>query len=61
MTTCKDILAGIVDDAAGLLAAASAADVRTVVVAGEPLVEDGRHRVLDVPDRLGRAIEAVWA
>ena len=54
-------LAGTGDDAAGLLAAATAADVRTVVVAGEPLVEDGRHRRVDTASVLDTAIRAVWS
>jgi cytosine/adenosine deaminase-related metal-dependent hydrolase len=39
--------------------AASAADIRHVVVAGRVIVEDGRHVAIDVPDVLRRAIAAV--
>jgi formiminoglutamate deiminase len=43
-----------------IVAAACAADVFTVVVGGELLVDDGFHRFLDVPASLGRAIAAIW-
>lgn len=43
-----------------LLFAATAADVRTVVVEGEVVVAEGVHRLGDVPGLLRRAIEALW-
>jgi formiminoglutamate deiminase len=42
--------------AAHLLAAAAPADVDLVVVAGRAVVEDGRHRSLDVPAELALAV-----
>lgn len=42
--------------------AATAADVRHVVVSGRQIVRDGRHLLVDdVPAALARAIEAVTA
>ncbi|GAA4204244.1 formimidoylglutamate deiminase [Actinocatenispora rupis] len=42
--------------------AATAADVRHVVVAGREVVRDGVHQLVeDVPGRLDRAVRAVWA
>jgi cytosine/adenosine deaminase-related metal-dependent hydrolase len=61
VSTTSARLAGTGNDAAGLLAAASASDVKTVIVAGEVLVEDARHRDVDVPRRLQLAVEAAWA
>jgi formiminoglutamate deiminase len=54
-------LAGAADDAAILPAAivfsATAADVTDVIVAGEPVVRDGRHVLVDdVPERLRAAL-----
>jgi len=43
-----------------VVASACASDVSTVVVGGELLVESGRHRDLDVPTSLSRAVAAVW-
>jgi formiminoglutamate deiminase len=43
----------------GLVFAAGAADVRDVVVAGEPIVRDGIHRSLDVRSELASAVGAV--
>jgi formiminoglutamate deiminase len=40
--------------------AATAADVHHVVVAGRVVVEDGRHRRLDVAAELQRTIAAMW-
>jgi formiminoglutamate deiminase len=40
--------------------AATAADVRGVIVSGREIVRDGVHLVLDVPAELEAAIEAVW-
>jgi len=45
-----------------LVFAATAADVRQVVVGGRRVVEDGRHLLVgDVPAALARAIAAVWS
>ena len=41
--------------------AATAADVRHVLVDGNPVVEDGRHVAVDVPRELDEAIRAVMA
>jgi formiminoglutamate deiminase len=41
--------------------AASAADVRGLIVSGREVVRDGVHVALDVPGELAAAIEAVWA
>jgi formiminoglutamate deiminase len=46
---------------AGVVFAASAGDVTDVVVAGEHLVRDGRHRSIDVTAELDAAIRATWA
>lgn len=46
-------------DPAGLIFAATAADVTDVVVDGRPVVADGRHLHLDVPAELAAAIRAV--
>ncbi|WJK34690.1 formimidoylglutamate deiminase [Solwaraspora sp. WMMA2065] len=46
-------------DPAGLVFAATAADVTDVVVDGRPVVADGRHLHLDVPAELAAAIRAV--
>jgi len=40
--------------------AASAADVRRVIVSGHEVVRDGVHVALDVPAELAAAIQAVW-
>ncbi|MEU4676179.1 formimidoylglutamate deiminase [Micromonospora sp. NPDC023737] len=45
--------------AVGAFFAATAADVTTVVVDGRTVVADGRHRSVDVPTELGRAIAGV--
>ncbi len=42
-----------------VLFAATAADVRDVVVGGRRVVEDGRHATIDVPRALGESIAAV--
>jgi formiminoglutamate deiminase len=39
---------------------ASSADVDTVVVAGRPVVEAGRHRLGDVAQMLAKSVEALW-
>jgi formiminoglutamate deiminase len=45
-----------------LVFAATAADVRQVVVGGRRVVEDGRHLLVgDVPAALAKAIAAVWS
>ena len=41
--------------------AATAADVRGVVVGGRPIVRDGEHVGLDVAAELDAAVQAVWA
>jgi formiminoglutamate deiminase len=41
--------------------AASAADVRSVVVGGRPVVRDGRHLSLDVAGELEAAVAEAWA
>src|SRR4051794_27691364 len=41
--------------------AASAADVRGVIVSGREVVRDGVHVALDVPGELAAAIQTVWA
>lgn len=46
-------------DPAGLIFAATAADVTDVVVDGRPVVADGRHLHVDVPAELAAAIRAV--
>ncbi|WP_326555227.1 formimidoylglutamate deiminase [Micromonospora sp. NBC_01813] len=46
-------------DPAGLVFAATAADVTDVVVDGRPVVADGRHLHVDVPAELTAAIRAV--
>ncbi|WP_436523225.1 formimidoylglutamate deiminase [Actinoplanes sp. HUAS TT8] len=46
-------------DPAGLVFAATAADVTDVIVDGRPVVAEGRHRSIDVPDALRKAITAV--
>ena len=43
-----------------LVFAATAADVRGVIVAGRPVARDGAHLELDVARELRRSIEAVW-
>jgi cytosine/adenosine deaminase-related metal-dependent hydrolase len=44
----------------GIVFAATAADVATVVIAGQVVVEDGRHRLVEnVPEALHTAISAV--
>ncbi|HVX45752.1 MAG TPA: formimidoylglutamate deiminase [Mycobacteriales bacterium] len=43
-------------DPAQVLLAASVADVDTVLVGGDPVVRDGRHRLGDIPARLNSAI-----
>jgi cytosine/adenosine deaminase-related metal-dependent hydrolase len=40
--------------------AAAAPDVHTVIVDGQVVVEDGRHRLGDVGRLLARAIEPLW-
>ena len=47
------------DPAGSLLFAAGAADVQRVMVAGETIVAEGRHRQVDVADELSASIEAV--
>jgi formiminoglutamate deiminase len=47
--------------AAAAVFAASAADVRSVVVGGRPVVRDGRHLSLDVAGELGAAVAGAWA
>jgi formiminoglutamate deiminase len=47
-------------DPAQILLAATAADVDTVVVDGQPVVSGGRHRLGDVGALLGAAIEPLW-
>jgi cytosine/adenosine deaminase-related metal-dependent hydrolase len=47
-------------DPAQILLAATAADVDTVVVDGQPVVTGGRHRLGDVGALLGAAIEPRW-
>jgi len=47
-------------DPSQLLSAATAADVHTVLVDGEPVVREGRHRLGDVGAMLGAAIGALW-
>ena len=56
-------LAGIDPGHAGaaVVFAATASDVDHVVVGGRVVVADGRHRTIDVADRLGEAIAAVWS
>lgn len=46
-------------DPAGLVFAATAADVTDVIVDGRPVVAEGRHRTIDVPESLRTAIAAV--
>lgn len=54
-------LAGSGDDLlAAALFAATAADVRHVVVGGRHVVRDGRHHDVDVAAALHRSIESVW-
>ena len=45
---------------AGAVFAAAAADVTDVVVGGEHVVRDRRHRSIDVTTELDAAIRAVW-
>lgn len=47
-------------DPAQILLSATAADVRTVLVDGTPVVEDGRHRLGDVGRLLSDAIDPLW-
>jgi formiminoglutamate deiminase len=47
------------DLVAAVVFAAAAADVRDVVVGGEPVVHDGRHLRMDVPAELERTIGAL--
>jgi cytosine/adenosine deaminase-related metal-dependent hydrolase len=61
VSTTSARLSGFGGDVGGVLAGASAADVRTVVVAGEVVVEDGRHLSVDAPRVLDDAVRAVWA
>ncbi|WP_436492022.1 formimidoylglutamate deiminase [Actinokineospora sp. HUAS TT18] len=44
-----------------VMLAATASDVDTVVVGGEVIVREGRHRLGDVGAMLGEAIEGLWA
>ena len=45
----------------GVLFAAAAADVRTVVVAGREVVRDGAHVLIERPETvLAKEIEALW-
>jgi len=49
------------DAAAAAVFAASAADVRDVIVDGRAIVRDGHHcLIVDVQHALARSIEAVW-
>jgi len=49
------------DAAAAAVFAASAADVRDVIVDGRAIVQDGHHcLIVDVPHALARSVEAVW-
>ncbi len=48
------------DPAAGVVFAATAADVRHVVVGGEHVVHDGAHRAIDVAAELERSITDAW-
>jgi formiminoglutamate deiminase len=41
--------------------AASASDVRGVIVGGREVVRDGRHLEIDVPRELAASIEGIWA
>ena len=43
-----------------ILLSATAADIDTVVVSGEPIVEGGRHRLGDVAAMLSAAIQPLW-
>ena len=45
---------------AAVVFAATAVDVTDVVVAGERVVRDGRHRSIDVVDELDGSIRALW-
>lgn len=47
-------------DPAQVVLAATAADVHTVIVDGEAIVTDGRHRLGDVGSLLADAIEPLW-
>jgi formiminoglutamate deiminase len=47
------------DAAAAVVFAATAADVRSVIVGGREVVRDGRHLMIDVAAELGTAIRAV--
>lgn len=47
-------------DPAQVLLSATAADVDTVLRDGEVIVQDGRHRLGDVGELLGAAIEPLW-
>jgi formiminoglutamate deiminase len=55
-------LAGATGDTAlpAAVFAASAADVRSVIVGGRQVVKDGRHLEIDVARELGAAIERIW-
>ena len=48
------------DPAASVVFAATAADVRQVVVGGEHVVRDGAHRAIDVAAELDRSITDAW-
>ena len=48
------------DPAASVVFAATAADVRHVVVGGEHVVRDGAHRAIDVAAELDRSITDAW-
>ena len=48
------------DPLGAVLFAASAADVRDVVVAGEHVVRDGVHQRVDVAAELERSIVGAW-
>jgi formiminoglutamate deiminase len=43
-----------------VLLAATAADIDTVIVGGDPVVENGRHRLGDVGALLSAAVEPLW-
>jgi formiminoglutamate deiminase len=47
------------DAAPAVVFAATAADVRSVIVAGQEIVRDGRHLTIDVPAELAAAIAAI--
>lgn len=52
--------AGSIDPESTAVFAATAADVRDVIVDGRVVVRDGRHQMVDVAAQLRAAIEAVW-